>query len=428
MLFKDISIIDENFKVLKNMNVLIEQDRIKYIGKDAPKDYVGEIYNGQNKLLLSGFVNAHCHVPMTLLRGYGENLPLDKWLFDCVFPFENKIKEKDMFNGSMLGIAEMIKFGTTSFTDMYFICDEIAKAVSQTGIKANIGKGVTCFDDSDFLNLETYQQSKQLYSQWNNTCDGRVLIDMTIHAEYTSTPKVVKGLANYAKNLGANIQMHLSETEKEHNECIEKYGKTPTEYMLDCGIFENPTIVAHCVAVTENDIDILKQNNVSVAHCPVSNLKLGSGIAPISKMVEKGLNVCIGTDGAASNNNLNLLEEIKLASILQKGFYQNPLLISPEQVIKMATLNGAKSQGRKDTGLLKEGYKADLIVIDMGKPHLTPNYNDLYNLVYAGLGSDVEITMVNGKVLYKQGEYKTLDIEKVKFEANNSVKQILNSL
>lgn len=428
MLFKKISIIDQNFQVLKDVNVLIEKDVIKYVGKEMPENYNSEIYNGKNKLLLSGLVNSHCHVPMTLLRGYGENLPLDKWLFDCVFPFENNIKAKDMYNGSMIGIAEMIRFGTTSFTDMYFMCDEIVKAVGESGIKANIGKGVICFDDSEFLSLETYEQSKQLYNQWNNSFDGRVLVDMTIHAEYTSTPKVVKGLADYAKKLGANVQIHLSETQKEHSKCIERYGKTPTEYMLDCGIFKNPTIAAHCVAVTETDIDILKQNNVSVAHCPVSNLKLGSGIAPISKMVEKGLNVCIGTDGAASNNNLNLLEEIKLASILQKGYYNNPLLISPEQALKMATINGVKSQGRSDTGLIKQGYKADLIVIDMDKPHLTPNYNDLYNLVYAGIGSDVELTMVNGKILYKNGEYKTIDIEKIKFETKNSVKEILNLL
>ena len=220
------------------------------------------------------------------------------------------------------------------------------------------------------------------------------------------------------------MQIHLSETKKEHVECIEKYGKTPTEWFNDLGCFENPTLAAHCVWVEDSDMDILKDKGVTVVHNPTSNLKLGSGFAPVPKMIEKGINVALGTDGAASNNNLNFMEEIHLASIMHNGRLGDPTVMDPETVLKMATINGAVAQGREDTGSLEVGKKADVVAFDVNKPHLTPNLNPEALLVYSAQGSDVCMTMVDGNILYENGEFKTIDKERVYSEVKKSIARL----
>jgi 5-methylthioadenosine/S-adenosylhomocysteine deaminase len=220
------------------------------------------------------------------------------------------------------------------------------------------------------------------------------------------------------------VHVHLSGTEKEHRECIERHKKTPAELFLDCGVFDNPTTAAHCVWVTDEDLDIFREKGVTVATCPVSNLKLGSGAANVPKMLSKGVNVALGTDGSASNNNLNMFKDLFLLSLLPKGVYHDTTLLSPEQAIKIATINGALSQGRTDCGLVREGYKADLIVLDLSGVHTTPVHNALYNVLFASQGSDVVLTMVDGDVLYRDGEYTTIDIEKVKYNAERCAYKI----
>jgi 5-methylthioadenosine/S-adenosylhomocysteine deaminase len=423
MLFKNISILDEGFSVKKNMYVGVENGRIDFLGDKMPEKDYGETFDGENKLLMSGLFNIHSHAAMSLLRGWGEDLALSDWLNTRIFPFEAKLTDEDIYNGTMLSIAEMLRFGTVSFTDMYFVSEMEEKAVLESGIKCNFSCGTTSFDDTPYNKTKRYVENEKMLKAYSDK-NARFIYDVGIHAEYTNNEKTVRALAQHAKEYGANIHIHLSETKKEHDECRARYGRTPAQFMDECGVFDNPTTAAHCVWVTDSDMDIFKKKGVTVATCPVSNLKLGSGVANVNKMLEKGVNVGLGTDGSASNNNLNMFKDLYLLPLLQKGVNNDPTLLSVEQCIKIATLNGAVSQGRMDCGLVKEGFKADLIVLDLDTEHTVPVHNEKANLLYSSEGADVVLTMVDGETLYKNGEYLTLDIEKVKYNAKKSAYRI----
>jgi len=414
MLFKNITIIDENIDIKENQYVCITDDKITYIGDSQP-EYSGEVYDGKGKLLMSSFTNSHSHIAMTIMRGYGENLPLDRWLNEKIFPFEDKMTKDDVKNSTMLGIAEMLRFGIVSTTDMYFFCDTIADAFIETGAKLNLSRAIVSFDDTKYKALQSYRESVELINNYHNKHEGKILIDLSIHAEYTSNPAVVAALAEHAGEERLNVHIHLSETKKEHEECIKRHKKTPTEYFNSLGLFKNKTVAAHSVWLSGDDFDILAENNVSVASCPVSNLKLASGICDIKRLTEKKINIGIGTDSVASNNNLNFIEEIKMYSMLNKLKHYDATLVTPKQAIYAATRAGAIIQGRQDCGSLKVGNKADLIVMDIDKPNMKPVHNLLNNLVYSSSGSDIILTMSDGKILFKDGEYKTIDMEKISY-------------
>ncbi|MEG2915775.1 MAG: amidohydrolase [Oscillospiraceae bacterium] len=420
MLFKNITVVGENYEVFKNANLLVEGEKIIYIGNEMPKDYEGEIFDGENKIAMPGYYNLHSHVPMTLIRGYGEGLPLKRWLEERMFPFEDLMSADDMYWGSMLGIAEMLASGAVSFNDMYMETQAITKSVEETGIKANIARACTSFsDDVHFQDVDEWEAIHFLQDYMKNSSSNRIIGECSIHAEYTSKETLVREVAEYSAKNGLNMHIHLSETQNEHKECKTRHmGMTPTEWFDYCGVFNSPTIAAHCVCVEERDMEILAKHKVTVAHCPSSNLKLGSGIAPIKEMIEKGIRVGIGTDGAASNNNLNMHEEVNLASILHKGVNKNSEDFGPQKMLKMACEDAAAAQGRNDCGVLKVGNKADIVVFDLNKPHLCPVYDALATIMYSANASDICLTMVDGKVLYKNGVYTTIDIEKVLFNAN----------
>lgn len=428
MLFSKIDILDENLNHIKHQYVGIEGDTIDYIGSEKPEKSYGEEYDGADRLLMTGLYNSHTHSPMNLLRGYAENLTLHNWLHEKVFPFEAKLTGDDIYNGTMLAVAEMLRFGTISFTDMYYMGEQINRAVAEVGIKCNFSYGVTCFDDNCYNDLQVYKQSQKLIESCHNAEHGRFKVDLSIHGEYTSTPRVVAAVAEHAAREKVNVHIHLSETQEEHEACKQRNNKTPARYFYDLGVFNRPTTAAHCVWLEDDDFDILRENGVTVAACPVSNLKLAGGFARVDQMISGGLKVAIGTDSAASNNNLNLFKDIHLFSILYKGTSGDPAVITPKQALTAATTAGASAQGRQDCGRLKAGAKADLIVMDTSLPHMTPVHDMLNNLVFAAQGSDVCLTMVDGKVLYKDGEYLTLDIEKVKYNAQKSTQNILAML
>lgn len=424
MLFKNISIITENLEIQNNMYVGIEDDKIDYIGTEKPQKNYGEEYDGNKKLLSSGFVNLHTHSPMTLLRGYAENLPLQSWLNDRVFPFEDRLNCDRAYYGTMLSIAEMLACGTTSFTDMYFFGDGVMKAVIESGAKINFGRSIVSFVDEDITKNDRFQEGVYLTEKYHNTQNGKIKIDMSLHAEYTNRLSIIEQFGEYTKGRGQINHIHLSETKSEHENCKEKYGKTPARLFYDAKVFDAPTILAHCVWVDDEDMDIFAEKGVTVAHCPASNLKLGSGVCNTYKMLEKGINIGIGTDSAASNNGLDIMREIYLAAILPKGIYNRADIITPQEVYKMATVNGYVAQGRHDCGVIKEGNKADLIVIDLDKPNMYPDFDVLNNLVYSANKGDVVLTMVDGKVLYKNGEFTTIDVEKIGAEVSRLVREV----
>lgn len=424
MLFKNISIITPNLEIQNNMFVGIEGNKIDYVGTEKPQKNYGEEYDGNKKLLSAGFVNLHTHSPMTLLRGYAENLPLDRWLNDRVFPFEDRLNCDRAYYGTMLSIAEMLACGTTSFTDMYFFGDGVMKAVIESGAKTNFGRSIVSFVDEDITKNDRFQEGVYLTEKYHNTQNGRIKIDMSLHAEYTNRLSIIEQFGEYTKGRGQINHIHLSETKSEHEACKEKYGKTPARLFSDAGVLDSPSILAHCVWVEDEDLDIFAEKGATVAHCPASNLKLGSGVCNTYKMLQKGVNIGVGTDSAASNNGLDIMREMYLAAILPKGIQNRADIITPQEIYKMATVNGYKAQGRNDCGLIKEGYKADLIVLDLDKPNMYPDFDVLNNLVYSANKSDVVLTMVDGKVLYKNGEFTTIDVEKMGAEVSRLVREV----
>ena len=432
MLFERIAIVDENFDYQEDMYVGISGNLITYISKEAPSDALREhyyqTYDGKGKVLMPGFVNAHGHSPMSLMRGYGENLPLQRWLNELVFPFEDQLDGEAVYNGTLLSMAESIRYGITSTSDMYFWVDDMVRAITTSGAKANIARAVTHFG-GDVYQLPSFIEQRDSILMYHGFDEGRILIDASVHAEYTNSDESVKAVVEQCREHDLIMNIHLSETENEVNECIERRGgKTPVEYFDSLGLFDGPVLAAHSVWLTDNDYQILKSKNVTVASNPISNLKLVSGICDVKKLMDNGIRVAIGTDSSTSNNSLDFFEEIKTFALLAKLKSGDPAFMTPKQALYAATRAGALAQGRKTSGLIKEGYRADLIVVDTDVPNMQPSHNMLNNLVYSACGKDVCLTMVDGRVLYQDGEYKTIDIEKVMYDTNAAKDRILAKL
>lgn len=427
MLFKNIGLVDEYFEYKQDMFVGVINGKIDYIGSSEPQnaEKYGEIYNGTGKVLMSGFYNAHGHSPMTLMRGYGENLPLDRWLNELVFPFEDQLYNKGVYWATLLAMAESIRYGIVSTSDMYFYIDAMVRAISVSGTKSNICRSISHMDGCKIEDSLGYQEMRQAIEMYHGFEDGRVLVDACPHSEYTNDEAMVRAIAEVAAKYDVRVQVHVAETEFETKGCIDRHGVTPVKFMENCGIFNQPTNAAHCVWLTDEDIEILKKNNVTVSSNPISNLKLASGICPVQKLYDAGINVAIGTDSVTSNNNLNFFEELKMFALLGKVKTGDAAAITPKQVVYSATRAGALSQGRDDCGLVKEGYRADLIVVDITEPNMQPVHNVINNLVYSTDGKDVCLTMVDGKVLYQDGEYKTIDVEQAISETENAKNKML---
>ena len=429
MLFKDITMVDENFEVREHAYVGVKGDTVEYISDTMPEEDFGEVYDGKNRLLLPAFYNLHSHLAMSLMRGYSENLPLMMWLQGRIFPFEAQLTSEDMYYGTLLGTAEMLRYGIASTSDMYLDQLSTARALADSGVKANVSQCVTWMGTEPYESLPVYQGAVTLLREYKDFPNGRIRPEISLHAEYTSTEKIAKAVAAFAQDNGASIHVHVSETQGEVDICRKRHQRrSPVRYLSDCGIFDVPAVAAHCVHVDDEDLEILKEHNVTVASCPKSNAKLASGVCPVASLREAGINVAIGTDSVASNNSLNMIEEMRFFNLLQKGLRNDPTVLTPAETLYAATRAGALGQKREDCGLIKVGFKADLTVMDTEKIYLKPVHNVLNNLVYSADGADVVLTMADGRVLYKDGEYTTLDIERITWECEKARKRILGVL
>lgn len=399
----------------------IEDDTIVSVGASEPAgDWTKKDMHGA--LLIPGLVNGHTHAAMTLLRSRGSGLPLDRWLNEAIFPIEDRMLREDMAAGNALAQLEMLRTGTTAYSDMYYNLDTEAELCLQSGMKVNLGRAVTSFDpDEPAASSSRVRESLALFDDWHGKANGRIRVDFSIHAEYTCTERMAKEFAALGAARGARMHLHLSETAREHEACKAKYGKTPAEWFRDLGVFDLPTAAAHCVFAEDGDLAIFGAYGVSPVHNPSSNLKLGSGVMRLKAMLDKGLCVGLGTDGAASNDNLDMLEEMHLAALLHNGVLRDPTAIRPADVLRMATRNGALLQGRPDTGALEPGKKADIVAIDLDAPHLVPAFDPLALLVYSAQGADVRMTMVDGRILYENGEYFTLDADRIRFDVQKAL-------
>ena len=418
---------DDEGHLYPDAYIAIKDGKITYIGSDAPQEQAEKIIDGRGMIAMPGLVNTHSHAAMSLMRGYADDYVLQEWLNDHVFPIEGKLVGDDVYWAMLGAQAEMLATGTIAYTDMYMHLPKMAQAAVDGGLYANISNGAMCFNPAGYC-FDTdgvTGQNREVLERFHQADNGRVKLDVSIHAEYTSFPGLWQDFSAYAAENGLNMHIHLSETRAEHENCIAKYGKTPAAILAENGVFNTRATAAHCVWVSDADMDLLREKQVTVAHNPVSNLKLASGIAPVARMLEKGVNVALGTDGVCSNNNHDLFEEIKLAALLQKGISGDPRLVPAQQALKMATRAGAFAQGREqEIGQLKEGFDASLILVDTGKPGLYPVHNPVSTLAYSARGGDVYLTMIRGKVLYENGIYTALDMEHIR----SKMEPILNRL
>jgi len=420
MLIKNVHIVtmDENDKELVSGCIAIENGRIVHVGEqsDLPNSLSPrKIIDGKGKLALPGFINTHTHSAMTLFRGFSNDTRLSDWL-SSIWPLEDMLTSEDAYWLSSLAIAEMIGEGITTFADMYMFMDKTAEAVELSGIRAALGRGLQGPDERSDMRLV---QAKALWRQWNGQADGRIKVMVAPHALYTCKPQYLERCVNLAHELNAMLHIHVAETSWEFDSCMEEYDQTPVQYLLEAGVFDLDTLAAHCVHITDEDMDIMLDRNVSVSYCPSSNMKLASGFAPVTDMLKMGITVALGTDSAASNNRLSMIKEMHLAALVNKAIAQDATAISAKQALKMATRHAAKALLWDDEiGILSEGMKADLILINMDSSRYFPKGDPATALVYAGSGRDVDTVLVDGKIIMENREIKTLDIERIRHEAD----------
>ena len=404
---------DEANTVLSDGFVLVKGREIAYVGPIRPAEAVDREINGTGKVLMPGFVDCHTHLTMSLMRGYGGGHDLQTWLNDYIFPVEAKLDSRAVRAGTALALAEAISCGITSVSDMYYFCDDIIAEVVKSGISANIARGATMFtDDFDPHTYPACAESVALAETWHNYNDGQIKIDACIHGEYTSNPKLWAWMADFAGKYGLQMHVHLSETKSEHTACLQRWGKTPAAVFEEYGLWNTPAIAAHCVWTTPEDWEIFKRHGVTAVHNPASNMKLASGAAPAAAMLDAGVNVALGTDGMSSNDNHDMFEEMKLAALLARVSSMDPMALSDAAVLKMATVNGAKAQGR-NAGVVKAGAQADLILVDFRSPNLQPCHDVSANLIYSAHGSNVCMNMARGSVIYENGNFLTLDLDEI---------------
>ncbi len=403
--------------VFKDGEIVIAGDKIISAGPrgSVPGEFKADrVLDGSGMVAMPGFVNCHTHAAMTLLRSYADDLPLMQWLNEKIWPLEARMRPEDFYWGTMLCCLEMIKSGTTTFADMYFEMDMVAQAVETSGLRACLSRGMIGVAPNAKTAID---ESVKLVEGWQGKAGGRITTMFGPHAPYTCPPEYLKQVVKLAADHNVGIHIHVAETKDETDQIKEIYGRTPVQYLDDNGVFDVPVLAAHCVHLNKDDIAILKRKKVRAAHCPESNMKLASGISPVTELLDAGVLVGLGTDSAASNNNLDMMEETRSAALLQKTATGDPMALPSFTALKMATADGARALGLEDVGLIKPGMKADLILVDFRRPHLCPRHDVYAHLVYAAQSSDVDTVIINGQVVMEGRRVLTIDEREILAQA-----------
>ncbi|MCI6233274.1 MAG: amidohydrolase [Selenomonas sp.] len=406
----------------KTANIAVEGSKILAIG-EAPADFIAEqTIDAKDMLAIPGFVNAHTHASMTLLRSYADDMELMTWLNDHIWPVEAKMISNDIYWGAALAAVEMLKSGTTTFADMYGpFMERVADVVTESGMRGVLSRGIIGVAPDGEKKIE---ENISLYEDYNGAANGRIKVMFGPHAPYTCPPEFLKKVAAAAQRLGAEVHIHMNETKAEIEQISKQYGKRPFEYVEDTGLFESPTLAAHCVHLSDDEIEIIKKHGIRVAHNPGSNMKLASGVAPVPRLLKEGVTVALGTDGTSSNNNLDMLQEVQLAALLHKVNEYDPLAVPAFEALKMGTEYGAKAVGLDGIGRLEAGAKADIVLVSMKGAAWVPRFNEVSLLVYSGSAADVDTVICDGKILMQHRELKTLDEEKIKYEAQKCAERL----
>ena len=425
ILIKNAVILDPNTDYDGQKDLLIKNDLISEISDNISEKNVDKIIDAKDKILLPGFINTHTHLSMTLFRGLADDLALDEWLNDNIWPMEANLNGNYCYIGALLGAVELIKSGTTTFSDMYFYMEDVAKAVEESGIRAVLSYGMIDFGDEEKRKVEI-ENNMTLFKNCHDTADGRIKVFLGPHSPYTASEELLKEVRKLADENGMKIHIHVSETQKEIDDVFNEKGLRPFEYLDSIGFLGPDVLCAHCVWLNDNEIDIIKKNDVKISHNPCSNMKLASGIAPVSKLIDNDICVSIGTDGASSNNNLDLIEELKTASLLQKVSTLDPKVLTSDEAIAIGTINGAKALGLEDEiGSIEVGKKADLILIDTNNANMIPDSSNLSsNIIYSANGSNVDTTICNGKILMENKKLTTLDEQEIYDKARKAIEEL----
>ena len=407
---------------IRQTDILIEDDKIVRIGfVNEENETLDKIIDANGMVVMPGLINAHSHVAMSVFRGYKDELGLMNWLQE-MWKVEDRMKKEDIYYASMLSGIEMIKSGTTTFNDQYFFEEESAKMAEQLGLRAILSRAIIG-EGEDYLIRA--RETEELYNSWHNQCNGRIKVCVGIHAPYTCPPDTIKKSLELADRLGTPVHIHYLENKDETEKIDNLYHKSVTDYLKELGLFNYHVILAHGVYVKDRDMEILKNISGGIVHNPISNMKLGSGFAPIKKMRDAGINVALGTDGQGSSNTLDMFEEVKLTAYLQKGMLGSALAMSAKEVLEMATIEGAKVLGiDSEVGSLEVGKKADIILVDLNKPHLRPCHDFYSLLAYSVNGADIDTTIIDGKVVMEHRKVLNVDENEI-MEKNEMVKNRL---
>ncbi|MCK4424358.1 amidohydrolase [Candidatus Bathyarchaeota archaeon] len=413
---------------IKDGAIAVRDGKIVYVGKSsAAADIRAETrIDARGNVAMPGLINCHTHAPMTLFRGLAEDQTLDTWLKETIWPLEAKLKPEDVYAGALLACLEMIKSGTTCFADMYFHEDMVARAVEKSGLRGALAEGIN-EAGNEALGEKMLSDGVNFVRSFNGYADGRVTALLGPHAVYSCSPELLAKVRRKASELKAGIHVHLAESKKMAEQIEREQGSSEVEMLDKIGFLETDVIAAHCIELSKKDIQILSKHRVNVAYNPVANMKLGSGTPKIKDLVDYGVNVCLGTDGPASNNTLDMFETVKFAALLQKFMYSNPKILPAYEALKMATINGAKALRLEESvGSLEVGKKADVVLIDFSRPHLTPLHDVYASMVYSASGSDVDTVIVDGRILMENRQVKTLDEQAVMEKAEEAALDLLS--
>lgn len=425
ILIKNALILNPNNFENKKQSLLIKDDLIAEISEEIEDSKADKIIDAEGKILLPGLINTHTHLSMTLFRGLADDLSLDSWLNDHIWPMEANLNGEYCYIGALLAAVELIKSGTTTLSDMYFYMEDVARAVDDAGFRAVLSYGMIDFGDAE-KRQDEIEENLTLFKNCNGMADGRIKVFFGPHSPYTASEELLVKVRELADEYNMGIHIHVSETQKEIDDVSAEKGLRPFEYLEKIGFLGPDVVAAHCVWLSDEEIEIIKKHNVKVSHNPCSNMKLASGVSPVSKMIDKGICVSIGTDGASSNNNLDLIEELKTASLLQKVSTLDPKALSSDEAIEMATIKGAEALGLdSEIGSIEVGKKADLILIDTNSANMVPDSSSLSsNVIYSANGSNVDTTICNGKILMENKKLTTLDEQEIYAKAKQAIKEL----
>lgn len=396
-------------------SVYVNGSRISAIGREPRGFSADDVIDCSHKTMMPGLINCHTHAYMTLLRNYADDVPFSTWLFERVQPVEDTLTGEDAYWGTLLAIMEMLRTGTTTFVDMHMFPKMVVKACADSGMRAVLTRGLVGESRNDEGAQRRIREALD-EMEYGASIQAPCTFGLGPHAMYTCGEDLLRYVRELAEEKDLLLHIHLAETQKEHDDCIKEHGMTQVEFMKELGYLDRNLLLAHCVYLEDGDYALLARPNVHVATNPASNMKLANGIAPVARMLKEGVHVCLGTDGASSNNALNMFGEMRLLSMVQKGAAKDALALPAEETIRIATKNGAETIGRDDLGSIEVGKTADFILIDENHPNLRPIYNRTASLVYSATGCEVSDVVIGGKVLMRDGHFKTIDEERVYYE------------